>query len=66
MVAPADMSADTCCWTLQTYYPVITASSQFDPSLVANLTGPNTTVCRWFAGATLLRCNRDTAASASA
>ena len=35
---------DAAAGVLQVYYPVITASSQLDPSLVANLTGPNTTV----------------------
>ena len=35
---------DAAAGMLQVYYPVITASSQLDPSLVANLTGPNTTV----------------------
>lgn len=29
---------------MQVYYPVVTASSQFDPSLITNLTGPSTLV----------------------
>jgi hypothetical protein len=38
------LACDAAAGVLQVYYPVVTASSQLDPSLVANLTGPNTTV----------------------